>query len=167
MTIGFDLGHDLDREFSSSNMKLTISQPKVVRRSGVVIYQIVTGVTSNGVPSTHLVISDPPMILQWFIHDPSIGSVMIHVAVPWLFGLWSSSNSFLTHIPLSKLSHSYGSQMLSVWLSSTVIHCRSVVISHEPSRWSSHALWCSYYHPWSELWSIRDIFLNGNYDWLV
>ena len=37
-------------------MKFAMSQPKVVRRSGVVIYQILTGVTSNvGVPSTHLV----------------------------------------------------------------------------------------------------------------
>ena len=56
MTIGFNHGHDLDREFSSSNMKFAMSQPKVVRRSGVVIYQILTGVTSNvGVSSTHLV----------------------------------------------------------------------------------------------------------------
>ena len=54
--IGFNYGHDLDREFSRSNMKFAMSQPKVVRRSGVVIYQILTGVTSNvGVPSTHLV----------------------------------------------------------------------------------------------------------------
>ena len=45
-------------EFSRSNMEFAISQPKVVRRSGVRIYQIVIGVTSDvGVPSTHLVIS--------------------------------------------------------------------------------------------------------------
>ena len=31
MTIGFDLGHDLDLEFSRSNMKFAISRPKVVR----------------------------------------------------------------------------------------------------------------------------------------
>ena len=31
VTIGFDLGHDLDLEFSRSNMELAISQPKVVR----------------------------------------------------------------------------------------------------------------------------------------
>ena len=101
MTIRFNLGHDLDLEFSRSNVKFAISQPKVVRlprnekqtyllntrpqmwpigltlamtlisgfsrsnkiltiwwpRSGVRIYQIVTGVTSDvGVPSTHLVL---------------------------------------------------------------------------------------------------------------
>ena len=31
MTIGFDLGHDLDLEFSRSNMEFPISQPKMVR----------------------------------------------------------------------------------------------------------------------------------------
>ena len=31
MTIGFDLGHDLDLEFSRSNMQLAISLPKMVR----------------------------------------------------------------------------------------------------------------------------------------
>ena len=31
MTIWFDLGHDLDLEFSRSNMEFAISQPKVVR----------------------------------------------------------------------------------------------------------------------------------------
>ena len=31
VTIRFDLGHDLDLEFSSSNMEFPISQPKVVR----------------------------------------------------------------------------------------------------------------------------------------
>ena len=31
MTIGFDLGHDLDLEFSRSNIELAISQPKMVR----------------------------------------------------------------------------------------------------------------------------------------
>ena len=74
MTIGFDLGHDLDLEFSRSNMEFPISQPKVVRLLRnekqtyrlnsrpqmwpmVWIYQIVTGVTSVvGVPSTHLVL---------------------------------------------------------------------------------------------------------------
>ena len=30
-TIGFDLGHDLDLEFSRSNIELAISQPKMVR----------------------------------------------------------------------------------------------------------------------------------------
>ena len=30
MTIGFDLGHDLDLEFSRSNMEFAISQPKMV-----------------------------------------------------------------------------------------------------------------------------------------
>ena len=30
-TIGFDLGHDIDLGFSRSNMKFTISQPKIVR----------------------------------------------------------------------------------------------------------------------------------------
>ena len=52
VTIGFDLGHDLDLEF----MEFAISQPKVVRRSGVRVYHIVTGVTSDvGMPSTDLV----------------------------------------------------------------------------------------------------------------
>ena len=56
MTIGCDLGHDLDFEFSMSNMEFAIAQPKGVQRSGVRIYQIVTGVTSDvGVPSTRLV----------------------------------------------------------------------------------------------------------------
>ena len=31
VTIGFDLGHDIDLEFSRSNMECPISQPKVVR----------------------------------------------------------------------------------------------------------------------------------------
>ena len=75
MTIGFDLGHDLDLEFSRSNIEFAISQPKMVRLPRnekqtyrlnsrpqmwpmVWIYQIVTGVTSVvGVPSTHLVIT--------------------------------------------------------------------------------------------------------------
>ena len=74
MTSGFDLGHDLDLEFSRSNIEFAISQPKMVRLPRnekqtywlnsrpqmwpmVWIYQIVTGVTSVvGVPSTHLVI---------------------------------------------------------------------------------------------------------------
>ena len=56
VTMGFDLGHDHDLEFSRSNMKFAISQSKVIWRSGVRIYKIVTGVTSDvGVPSTHLV----------------------------------------------------------------------------------------------------------------
>ena len=54
VTIGFDLGHDLDFEFSRSNMEFAMSQLKVVRRTGVRIYQITTGVTWDvGVPSTH------------------------------------------------------------------------------------------------------------------
>ena len=82
MTIGFDLGHDLDLEFSRSNMEFPISQPKVVRLLRnekqtyrlnsrpqmwpmVWIYQIVTGVTSVvGVPSTHLVVSDDGLALS-------------------------------------------------------------------------------------------------------
>ena len=31
VTIKFDLGHDLDLDFSRSNMEFAISQPKVVR----------------------------------------------------------------------------------------------------------------------------------------
>ena len=31
MTIGFDLGHDLDLEFSRSNIEFAISQPKMVQ----------------------------------------------------------------------------------------------------------------------------------------
>ena len=38
VTIGFDLGHDLELEFSRSNMVFAIYQPKVVQRSGVRIY---------------------------------------------------------------------------------------------------------------------------------
>ena len=56
MTNGFDLGHDLESifEFCRSYMILAIWW----LRSGVRIYQIMTGVTSDvGVPSTHLVIS--------------------------------------------------------------------------------------------------------------
>ena len=34
MTIGFDLGHDLDLKFSRSNMEFAISQPKMVRLPG-------------------------------------------------------------------------------------------------------------------------------------
>ena len=74
VTSGFDLGHDLDLEFSRSNIEFAISQPKMVRLPRnekqtywlnsrpqmwpmVWIYQIVTGVTSVvGVPSTHLVL---------------------------------------------------------------------------------------------------------------
>ena len=51
---GFDLGHDLESifEFWRSYVNLAIWWP----RSGVRIYQIMTGVTSDvGVPSTHLV----------------------------------------------------------------------------------------------------------------
>ena len=33
MTIRFDLGHDLDLEFSRSNIEFAISQPKMVRLS--------------------------------------------------------------------------------------------------------------------------------------
>ena len=56
VTMGFDLGHDLDLELSRSNMEFAISQSKVIRRSGVRIYKIVTEVTSDvGVPSTHVV----------------------------------------------------------------------------------------------------------------
>ena len=56
VTMGFDLGHDLDLDFSRSNMEFAISQSKVIRRSGVRIYKIMTGVTFDvGVPSTHLV----------------------------------------------------------------------------------------------------------------
>ena len=34
VSIGFDFGHDLDHEFSRSNMLFAISQPKVARLSG-------------------------------------------------------------------------------------------------------------------------------------
>ena len=55
---GFDLGHDLDISISRSCVVLTIWWP----RSGVRIYQIVTGVTSVvGVPSTHLVLNMFPI----------------------------------------------------------------------------------------------------------
>ena len=47
-----NVGHDLDLEFSRSNMEFAISQSKVIRRSGVRMYKIVTGVTSDvGEPS--------------------------------------------------------------------------------------------------------------------
>ena len=38
--MGFDFGHDLDLEFSRSNMNFAISQSKVIWRSGVRIYKI-------------------------------------------------------------------------------------------------------------------------------
>ena len=58
VTMVFDLGHDLDVEFSRSNMEFAISQSNVIWRSGVRICKIVTGVTSDvGVRSTHLVFS--------------------------------------------------------------------------------------------------------------
>ena len=34
MTIEFDLGHDLDLDFSRSNIEFAISQPKMVRLPG-------------------------------------------------------------------------------------------------------------------------------------
>ena len=58
VTIGYDLGHDLDLEFSRSNTEFAISQSKVIRRSGVRIYKIMTGVTSDvGVLWTRLVLT--------------------------------------------------------------------------------------------------------------
>ena len=59
---GFDLGHDIDT-FLTSYVILTIWWP----RSGVRIYQIVTGVTSDvSVPSTHLVILvGTAYVLMW------------------------------------------------------------------------------------------------------
>ena len=89
MTIGFDLGHDLDLEFSRSNIEFAISQPKMVRLPRnekqtyrwnsrpqmwpmVWIYQIVTGVTSVvGVPSTHLVCNDV-YTFSWMIDNTCV-----------------------------------------------------------------------------------------------
>ena len=86
VTSGFDLGHDLDLEFSRSNIEFAISQPKMVRLPRnekqtywlnsrpqmwpmVWIYQIVTGVTSVvGVPSTHLVTSIIKCCMTLFTH---------------------------------------------------------------------------------------------------
>ena len=44
MTIGFDLGHDLDLEFSRSNVEFAISQPKMVRlpRNEKQTYQLIS-----------------------------------------------------------------------------------------------------------------------------
>ena len=137
MTIGFDLGHDLDLEFSRSNMEFPISQPKVAQlprnkkqtyrlnprrqmwpmsltlamtvtfefsrsnviltiwwsRSGVRIYQIMTGVTSDvGVPSTHLVFSCTsvrPSVCLWHLYH--------HVPVIL------SSRNFQELLPLTKV----------------------------------------------------------------
>ena len=78
MSIGFDLGYDLELEFSRSNMEFAVSRPKMVplpwnkRQTyrfkskpqmwpsdltlAAKIYRIVTGVTSDvGMRSTHLV----------------------------------------------------------------------------------------------------------------
>ena len=73
MTIGFDLGHDLDLNFEGQILKISYisakSGPIATKRKAnisielqasnvtmVWIYQIVTGVTLvGGVPSTHLV----------------------------------------------------------------------------------------------------------------
>ena len=55
VTNGFDLGHDLDIWIFKVKCDLDHWWP----RSGVRIYQIVTGVTSDvGVPSTHLVFKE-------------------------------------------------------------------------------------------------------------
>ena len=92
MTIGFDLGHDLDLDFSRSNMEFAISQPKMVRlpRNEK---QIVTGVTSVvGVPSTHLVLNMfsglqvPKMSLSHFLRKQNL--IFSHL-------LWVSSVLFL------------------------------------------------------------------------
>ena len=50
MTIGFDLDHDLDREFSKSNMKFAISQPKngaiaTTRKANISIHVKASNVT--------------------------------------------------------------------------------------------------------------------------
>ena len=54
-------------------MEFAISQPKVVRRSDVRVYQIVTGVTSDvGLPSTHLVIPWVPFYSQGLTLTPAL-----------------------------------------------------------------------------------------------
>ena len=57
VTLTFDHTHDIDHEFLWSNFEIAVTMTIWWPRSGVWIYQIVTGVTSDvGVPSTHLVI---------------------------------------------------------------------------------------------------------------
>ena len=85
VTIVFDIGHELDFEFSRSSLECAMSQPKIawlprnesthmdwaasmtmkfnlghgIEGWGIGIYRIVTGVTSDfGVPSTNLVVYD-------------------------------------------------------------------------------------------------------------
>ena len=100
VTRGFDLGHDLDLEFSRSNIEFAISQPKMVRLPRnekqtywlnsrpqmwpmVWIYQIVTGVTSVvGVPSTHLVLVNGGWAIRqqaitWANVDPDLCRHMV------------------------------------------------------------------------------------------
>ena len=81
VTNGFDLGHDLTFEFSRSNVISTISWPG----SGVRIYQIVTGVTSDvGVSSTHLVDSGNGLVpnrrqpISWTNGAQFTGAYMRH-----------------------------------------------------------------------------------------
>ena len=100
MTIGFDLGHGLDLEFARPNMEFAISQPKVVQRSGVRIYQIVTGVTSDvGIPSTHLVYFSkrsplPGMGVFLYVSALLIGLCNIHIK----HGLTIANRHYLNYI---------------------------------------------------------------------
>ena len=102
VALTFDHTHDLDHGFSWSNFEIAVSQNGTLHkgggsrpfmtmtmtiwwpRSGVWIYQIVTGVTSVvGVPSTHLVGSDNGLSLfgakplsepMWHIVNWTIGN---------------------------------------------------------------------------------------------
>ena len=122
MTSGFDLGHDLDLEFSRSNIEFAISQPKMVRLPRnekqtywlnsrpqmwpmVWIYQIVTGVTSVvGVPSTHLAVFQ-----EW-------GG--------WL--IWKTMTAMIKKINVNGGRENNSSAVLGIWQFLELGHFKSV-----------------------------------------
>ena len=161
MTIRFDLGHDLDLEFSRSNMKFAISQPKVVRRSGVRIYQIVTGVTSDvGVPSTHLGNNIPALvqIMAWRrpgdkpLSEPMMVNLLTHICVTR--PQWVKEIIALLLDLHQRINLSLSTNWLQLWIS---------MICNYRSLWcvimDFHVLWIimemhssDFRDKWSELW---------------
>ena len=53
LTIRFDFGHDLDLEFSRSNMEFPISQPKVVETKSKISIELQASNVTNGVDLDH------------------------------------------------------------------------------------------------------------------
>ena len=137
VTLTFDHTHDLDHGFSWSNFEIAVSQNGRADwhctkgggsrsfmtmtmtiwwpRSGVWIYQIVTGVTSvAGVPSTHLVMPMGTSMWAWWTDDHDIVHLStsqdgsnkfdlesIHLVVIELQHLQSSKSTYYT------LAHAY------------------------------------------------------------